>query len=84
MQPFVGAEPKHQLQNLRVRGKALSMFHRVDQPRRRHHLKALVEANEKLGRHDCALNGTELRAFDLTWHRAQLARRIDLGLDPAT
>ena len=56
---------------------------RADQARRRHHLEALVDADEKFGRHDRALDRAELRALDLPRNRAQLARRIDLGLDAA-
>ena len=47
------------------------------------HFEALVDADEEFRRNDRALDGAELRALDLPRDRAELARRIDLGLDAA-
>ena len=81
MQPLVGAKPEHQLAHRGIGGDALAVLERIDQARRGHHLETLVDADEKFRRNFHDLDGAELGAFDLSRDRAELARRIDLGLD---
>ena len=78
VQALVGAEAEHQLEHRRIGGDALALRQRADQARRRHHLEALIDADEEFRRQDRALDRAELRAFDLPRDRAELARRIDL------
>ena len=61
----------------------LALRHRSDEAWRGHHFEALVEADQKFRRYDLALDRAELHAFGLTRDRAQLACRIDFGLDAA-
>src|ERR1700729_3325861 len=84
MKPFVGSEPKNELQQRGVQGKAVCMLHRIDQTRRRQYLKTLVDADEEFRWNERALNDTELCAFDLPWNSTQLARWIDFCFDAAT
>ena len=81
--PLFGAKRQHQLEHRRIGGEALAVLDRIDEPRRRHHLETLVDADEKFRRNDRRLDGAELHAFDLARDRAELARRIDLALDAA-
>ena len=83
MQTFIGAEAEHQLAHRRIGGEALALGHGLDESGGRQHLEALVDADQKFGRNDQALDGAELHALGLPLYRAQLARRIDLGLDAA-
>jgi len=55
----------------------------MESTRSRHHLEPVVDADEELGRKNGALDRAELRAFDLPRDRAELARGINLRLDPA-
>ena len=81
MQPLVGAERQHQLAHFRIGSDLFTLDERVDQPGRRHYLETLIDADKELRRDHGALDGAELRAFDLSWDRAELARRIDLTFD---
>ena len=83
VQALVGAEPEHQFAHVRVGGQALRLGQRIDQSRRRHNLETLVDAGIEFRRRHHALDGAELSALDLPRDRAQLARRINLGLDAA-
>ena len=80
---LVGAETEHQLAHRRIGGEPLSVRHGVDEARRRQHLEALIDADQKFGRNDLALDCAELHAFGLPLDRAQLARRINFNLDAA-
>jgi len=62
----------------------LCVHYRADESRRGQYLKALVDPDEELRRNDRALDGAELRTFDLPRDRAELACRIDLGFDAAS
>jgi hypothetical protein len=61
----------------------LALGHGADQAGCSQYFEALVDANKKLRRNDCTLNGTELGTFDLPRDGAELARRINLDLDAA-
>jgi len=80
MQPFVGAEPEHQVAHRRIGGDALALRHRRHQAGRCQHFETLIDADQKLRRDDLALDGAELHAFGLALDRTQLARRIDFDL----
>ena len=82
-QALVGAEPEHQLHQLRICGDLLALLHGVDEGGCGQHAKAIVEADHEFRRHHLALDGAELRALDLPRNRAQLARRVDFRLDAA-
>src|SRR5580692_5708817 len=84
MQALIGSKAQHQLEHLWIAGETLAMLQRFDQSWRGHHLEALVNADEKLGRNDRRLDRAELYAFDLPRNRAELARRINLGLDASS
>ena len=81
--PLLAPSPSISFNTAGSAASALAVLERIDQPRRRHHLEALVDADEELRRNDRGLDGAELHAFDLPRNRAQLARRIDLALDAA-
>ena len=81
--PLLAPSPSISFKHRRIGGEALAVLERVDQARRRHHLEALVDADEEFRRNDRGLDGAELHAFDLARDRAQLACRIDLALDAA-
>ena len=81
--PLSAPSPSSSLRTSGSCGEALRLGQRVDQAGRRHHLEALVDAGIEFRRRDHALDGAELRAFDLPRDRAELARRIDFGLDAA-
>ena len=81
--PLLAPSPSISLSTAGSAATRWPVLHRVDQSRGGHHLEALVHADEELGRDERALDGAELRTLDLPGDRAQLARRIDLGLDAA-
>jgi hypothetical protein len=83
VQPSVGAKPEHELEHRRIGGDALAVLDGVDETWGGHHFETLVNADVELRRNDRHLDCAELHAFDLPRHRAQLARRIDLGFDAA-
>src|SRR5215469_9220951 len=58
------------------------MLKRIDQSWRRHHLKTLIEAYEKLRWNNCYLNGSELHSLDLSRNRTQLTCGINFALYP--
>ena len=83
MDALVGAEREHHLLHFRIGRHPDGVRHAVDEARRGHHFVAGVDADQKFGRTDIALNGAELNALDLARDRPQLARRINLALDAA-
>src|SRR6516164_7639026 len=83
MQSLPGAEPQDQLAQRRVRGDARGVLHVVGETGSGHHLETFVDADTEFRRKDSDLDGVELRALYLARYRAQLAVRIDLGLDAA-
>src|ERR1700733_14405471 len=83
VESLVGAERKHQLEHGRIGGEPLPVRQRVDEPGRRRYLEALIDADPEFGRNYTHLYGAKLYPFDLSWNRAELARRINLALDAA-
>ena len=83
MKTLISAQRQHELEHHRIAGDPLSVRHRVDESGRSHHLVALIDADKEFRRNDCHLDRPELRAFDLSRDRAELARRVNLALDAA-
>ena len=83
MQTFVGAKPEVEFPHCLVAGDFLPLRDGGDEAWCRQHLKAFIDADKKLRRNDRALDGAELRAFDLARDRAKLARRVEFDFDPA-
>ena len=81
---FVRAEPEHHLLDGRIGGHALSVRRRVDETWRRQQLETLIDADQKFGRNDDALDRAELDTFGLALGRTQLAARVNLDFDAAS
>ena len=64
------AETEHELLDLGIIGDAYFMHNVGNQAGCRQHLIALVNAHQKLGRSDIALDRTELYALDLPRNRS--------------
>ena len=82
-QALVGAQAQHQAGHRGILDGALILLAAGEQAGRTHRLIALVDADQKFGRAAPALDRGELHALDLPRNGAELACRIDLGLDPA-
>ena len=83
VQSLFGAKSEIEFQHRRIGGDLLALRGGRDETRSGQHFEAFVDTDEELGRNNGALDRAELRAFDLTRDRTQLARRIDLDLDAA-
>src|SRR6202044_1666019 len=83
VQPFGGAKPEIELQNIRIGGDLLGLRRRGDETRSGQHFETLVDADKKLGRDDRGLDRAELGAFDLSRDGAELARRVHLRFEVA-
>jgi len=82
-QALVAAEPQHQAGHRRILDGALVLLAALEQAGRAERFVALVDADQEFGRPGPALDRAKLHALDLPRNGAELARRIDSGLDAA-
>ena len=65
MQAFVRSEAEHQLEDVGIRGNALAMRHGGHEAGGCQNFEALIDADEKFGRNDLALDSAELHTLGL-------------------